>query len=186
MTIWVVEGNNFTQMFPRRASPHVTGRRWNMALQQSWIPIFYCQVRQGGVIRFLFFSICCVFLSVHLTFLYMSLVQSRVLACSGCSCLFYIFFFYFFVFFFFLSLSPLGFSFLPCIKCEHIITLASGENLLMIEGSTAVGTSVGVESPRWIQTGVECMWPATDAGHINIIYYHIILVYISIIMIYHD
>ena len=85
-------------MFPRRGSPerlsrppHVTCRRWNMALQQSWIPNFYCHVRQGWVVRFLFFSICCVFLSVHLTFLYISLVQSRVLAVVCCFLLLFIF-----------------------------------------------------------------------------------------------
>lgn len=85
-------------MFPRRGSPerlsrppHVTCRRWNMALQQSWIPNFYCQVRQGWVVRFLFFSICCVFLSVHLTFLYISLVQSRVLAVVCCFLLLFTF-----------------------------------------------------------------------------------------------
>ena len=69
--------------------------------------IFTARCARVELSDFCFFSICCVFLSVHLTFLYMSLVQSRVLAVVCC----FLLIFYFFVFFFFLS--PLGFSFFP-------------------------------------------------------------------------
>ena len=158
-------------MFPRRGSPerlsrppHVTCRRWNMALQQSWIPNFYCQVRQGGVVRFLFFQhlLCVSFSSPNI-----SIHVSCSKSCSGCSLLFSS---YLLLLCVFLLLSPLGFSFFPVYQMWTYHYDGLRWELADDWRLNSSWNSVGVESPRWIQKGVECMWPAT----------------VSIIMIYND